>query len=236
MKVGIMQPYFFPYIGYFSLINSVDKFILLEDVQFIKRGWIERNRILSQNSEWNYIKVPLKKHSQNTLICDIKIKNDDNWKEKILSQLVHYKKNAKYYFKTIELVKECLSIQTDSITELNKHILVEICNYLDIKTDIIIFDSKNTPIIKPNSPDEWALNICLSLGNIHTYMNPEGGKIFFDTQKYKSKNIDIKFIKQNLKSYDQSKAEFIEGLSIIDLLMFNSKEEVKNMLCDYTYV
>lgn len=236
MKVGIMQPYFFPYIGYFSLINSVDKFILLEDVQFIKRGWIERNRILSQNSEWNYIKVPLKKHSQNILICDIKIKNDDNWKEKILSQLVHYKKNAKYYFKTIELVKECLSIQTDSITELNKHILVKICNYLDIKTDIIIFDSKNTPIIKPNSPDEWALNICLSLGNIHTYMNPEGGKIFFDIQKYKSKNIDIKFIKQNLKSYDQSKVEFIEGLSIIDLLMFNSKEEIKNMLCDYTYV
>ena len=67
-------------------------------------------------------------------------------------------------------------------------------------------------------------------------MNPEGGKIFFDIQKYKSKNIDIKFIKQNLKSYDQSKVEFIEGLSIIDLLMFNSKEEIKNMLCDYTYV
>ena len=91
MKVAIMQPYFFPYLGYFGLINHTEKFILFDTVQFIRHGWIERNRILKPMEDWQYIAVPLKKHSQKTLIKDIEINNSIDWKNKIFAQLTHYK-------------------------------------------------------------------------------------------------------------------------------------------------
>src|SRR5665648_86327 len=91
MKVGIMQPYFFPYLGYFSLIKNTEQFILFDPVQFIKHGWIERNRILKPQGDWQYISVPLVKHSRDTIIKDIQISNTNDWKQTIFAQLVHYK-------------------------------------------------------------------------------------------------------------------------------------------------
>ncbi len=104
MKVGIMQPYFFSYLGYFSLIKHSDRFILLDTVQFIRHGWIERNRVLKQNEGWFYIQVPLFKSERGTLIKDIRINNNINWKNKILSQLQIYKKIAPNYFQVIKLL------------------------------------------------------------------------------------------------------------------------------------
>ena len=92
MKIGIMQPYFFPYLGYISLIKHTDEFLLFDPVQFIRHGWIERNRILKPGAGWQYISVPLKKHEQTALIQDVQIDNSQNWREKILAQLGHYKK------------------------------------------------------------------------------------------------------------------------------------------------
>ena len=98
MKLAIMQPYFSPYLGYFSLIKHTDNFILLDTVQFIRHGWIERNRILKPGWDtWQYIKVPLEKHSKNSIIKDIRIKTNQDWKRKLISQLVHYKKRAPFY-------------------------------------------------------------------------------------------------------------------------------------------
>lgn len=93
MKLGIMQPYFFPYLGYFSLIKHTDRFILFDTVQFIRHGWIERNRILKPNEGWQYIQVPLiKDKGRDTVIKDVKIRNTENWQQKIIAQLQHYKK------------------------------------------------------------------------------------------------------------------------------------------------
>ena len=105
MKVGIMQPYFFPYSGYFSLIKATETFILLDEVQFIRHGWIERNRILKPNEGWQYIHCPIEKHSRETRIRDIEIRNQENWKNKILAQLIHYKKKAPYYNEVISLLE-----------------------------------------------------------------------------------------------------------------------------------
>ena len=87
-----MQPYFFPYLGYFSLIKATNNWIVIDSVQFIRHGWIERNRIFNPQSDWQYIKVPLVKHSRNTLIKNIKIRKEENWKQKIFAQLMCYKK------------------------------------------------------------------------------------------------------------------------------------------------
>lgn len=234
--LAFMQPYFFPYLGYFMLIQQSSKFMLLEDVQFIYHGWIERNRILKPDgSDWQYINVPLKKHSQKTLIKDIEIDNTQNWKEKFFSQISHYKKKSKYYSEIILLLEKSLSIDTTSITILNKHILETICQYLSINTPIEIFSFAEASIDIPTQPDEWALNVCKEMG-YKKYINPPNGQNFFDRDKYKKNNIELYFLQPTLLEYNQGKSSFISGLSIIDLLMFNSVNEIQKQLSYFTYM
>lgn len=235
MKIGIMQPYFFPYIGYVSLIKNTDEFILFDVVQFIRHGWIERNRVLKQGEGWQYITVPLEKHEMKTLIKDIKIKNSENWRDKILAQLTHYKKKAPFYRQTIDVIKIGLDVDTDSITNLNYSILSAVCNYLQIPFNCHIFSEMKLDIDEVNAPDEWALNICKALGNIDEYWNPPGGIEFFDRTKYEKAGIKLVFQKPNLKFYSQRRGpeNFEVGLSIIDVMMFNSPETIREMLDDY---
>lgn len=233
MRVGIMQPYFLPYIGYLSLIKHTDKFILFDTVQFIRHGWIERNRILKQTGGWQYIKVPLEKKEMNTLIKDIKIKNSENWKRIILAQIQHYKKIAPYYYKTLGILNKVFEKEYTSIVELNRDLLKEICKYLDIETPIEIFSEMNLEIKKVDAPDEWALNICKAISEVTEYWNPPGGIEFFSREKYENENIKLFFQKINLKKYNQRKENFESGLSILDVMMFNSKEEINKMLDDY---
>jgi hypothetical protein len=236
MKVGIMQPYFCPYIGYISLIKHTDKFVLFDTVQFIRHGWIERNRVLKQSGGSLYIKIPLVKHTRDTLIKDIKIRTTEEWKSKILSQLSFYKKKAKYYNETISVIKSVFNNEYDSIVKLNKDFLIAICDYLNIDYDIEIFSEMCLEIDEVNAPDEWALNICKSMGNVTEYWNPTGGISFFDRTKYELNNIDLKFQKVVLPEYDQRVDTFESGLSIIDVMMFNSPKEINNMLDNYSFL
>lgn len=233
MKVAIMQPYFFPHLGYFSLIKQTDEFILFDTVQFIRHGWIERNRVLKQQGDWQYIKVPLKKHSSGTIIKDIEIKNDQVWKEKILQQLIHYKRKAPFYEETIETLRSALDIETDSIVKLNENVIKVICNYIGFKVNMRVFSEMALPIKEVNAPDEWALNICKSLGDIDEYWNPEGGLEFFDKTKYLNAGINIKFLKMNVIEYSQKQQSFESGLSIIDVMMFNEANKINAILDDY---
>lgn len=235
MRLGIMQPYFFPYLGYISLIKHSDKFILFDTPQFIRHGWIERNRILKPGGGWQYISVPLVKHSQKTPINKIEINNSIDWKEKILSQMVHYKK-APYYEVVMNLLQEVFEREYTDIVSLNKEALEQVCAYLRIKTDIRVFSEMNLRIDEVNAPDEWALNICKSIEGADEYWNPPGGKEFFDTSKYEQAGIEIKFQKMNLREYKQGKNAFEEGMSIIDVMMYNSLEEISRMLDDYELI
>lgn len=233
MRLAIMQPYFFPYIGYFSLIKHVDEFILFDTVQFIRHGWIERNRILNPNGSWQYIRVPLIKHSRDTKIEKIQIDNEQTWKQKIISQLQHYKNIAPNYFIVKSIIESTLKNDYSSIVELNFMSLKTICDYLGINTPILIFSRMKLEIEPVNSPDEWALNICKKIDGVDEYWNPYGGMTFFDRAKYQSNRIDLKFHKMNLVEYDQNNSIFEPGLSIIDVIMFNPVEKVKQMLNDY---
>ena len=161
MTLGIMQPYFMPYIGYISLIKHTDRFILFDTVQFIRHGWIERNRMLKQNEGWQYIQVPLiKQDGRDTLIKDIKINNKEDWKRKILAQIQHYKKVAPYYRRVVALLEDIFSNDFEDITTLNKVSLECICKYLGFERNLEIFSQMHLNIDAANAPDEWALNIC----------------------------------------------------------------------------
>ena len=236
MKLAIMQPYFLPYLGYFSLIKHTDEFILFDTVQFIRHGWIERNRILKPSNGWQYIMVPLKKHSRETIIKDIEINNDQQWKEKILAQLQHYKKQAPYFSNVIYILNEIFSKEYATIVDLNLASLKTVCNYLGINTPIQVFSLMNIDIEPANAPDEWALNICKALGNVDEYWNPPGGQSFFNKKKYENADINLKFHSAILTDYDQKRNVFEPGLSIIDVMMFNSVDEINKMLDNYELI
>ncbi len=233
MKVALMQPYFFPYIGYWSLIKHTDKFILFDNVQYIRRGWIDRNRILKPNDGVQYVKVPLIKHSQSIKINEIKINYMEDWKVKILRQLEHYKKKAPYYKETMSVIESALSIDTESIVKLNENIIVQVCKYLNVNVNLSTFSQMSLEIDDVKSSDEWALNICKAMGNVDEYWNPEGGISFYEKSKYTKAGINIKFLKVNLDKYEQGRDSFEPGLSIIDVMMFNSVEDINIMLDNF---
>ncbi len=237
MRLGIMQPYFFPYIGYFSLIKNVDLFILFDPVPFIYHGWIERNRILKQTGGWQYISVPLEKYHRDTIISDIRIRDDHDWRKKIIAQLQHYKKKAPYFWNVIKVVEEGISNDSNSITEMNRSCLNAVCKYLGINTPIRVFSEMNLHIGEVKEPDEWALRICEAM-NATDYWNPPGGLAFFDREKYKAAGINISFLNTRIHEYEQwggkvSLKTFEPSLSIIDVMMNNSVERITDMMEDY---
>lgn len=236
MKLAIMQPYFFPYLGYISLIKHTDEFILFDPVQFIRHGWIERNRILKQNEGWLYIQVPLLKYERDTLIKEILIDNSQNWKLKILSQIQPYKKNARYFFNVKKILDELFSTDFMDIVSLNKQSLKLICKYLGFEKELPVFSQMKLEIEQPKAPDEWALNICKVISDVTEYWNPPSGQSFFDKTKYDKVYIDLKFQKINQTEYNQKRANFEPNLSILDVMMFNSVEEINNMLDNYTFI
>jgi hypothetical protein len=237
MKFGIMQPYFFPYLGYICLIKHTDQFILFDTVQFIRHGWIERNRVLKQNAGWQYIQVPLvKKDGRSTLIQDIEINNGIDWQNKILAQLQHYKKKAPYYFKVISLLNAVFSQQYDDIVTFNKMSLEKTLQYLGIEKELKVFSKMNLQIEQVDEPDEWALHICKAIDGVDEYWNPPGGQGFFDRSKYEKNGIKLKFQTIQLTQYNQKRDAFESGLSILDVMMFNSVEDINTMLDQYELV
>lgn len=235
MKLGMMQPYFFPYLGYFSLIQYSDYFVLSDNVQYINKGWINRNRILKQNQDFMYINIPLIKHPFNTTISNIEIDNSVNWQSLMLKNLQHYKKKAPYYSQTMDVIKNTLDTNTKSITKLNEAGLINVCNYVEIDFKHGIYSELNLRTQSVSSPDEWALMTAIELG-FDEYVNPPGGINIYNKNKYEENNIKLTFLKNNLPFYIQrrGKENFVNGLSIIDVMMFNPKEKIKEMINDYT--
>lgn len=232
MKVAIMQPYFFPYIGYFQLMHAADIFVLFDDVKYIHRGWINRNRVLKPKESWQYIGVPLEKHSSKALIKDINIHPTIDWKSKIFSQLNHYRKIAPYYYKTIKFVEDTLnSFQGSSIVELNYHIMMSVTDYIGINTKFLISSECGFDYSDVNGPGDWALSISKQL-DAKQYINPIAGRELFDSSKYSDFGIELSFLSPNDIEYGQ-KRQFEPWLSIIDVLMFNHIEQISELITEY---
>lgn len=236
MKLAINQPYFFPYLGYFSLIKHTDQFILLDHVQFIQKGWIHRNRVLSNVGGFQYIRIPLQQHRQKDLITDIRIDDREDWRSGILQNLLYYKKHAPYYRETLETVEKALAVETDSITKLNQHSLQVVCQYLGIAADLPVFTELGITTPEAKAKDDTPLNICNAVGGVTEYWNLEGGAAFYDRSKFQEAGYQIYFQKMNLWEYPQIQGEFETALSIIDVMMFNEPEMIQGMLDDFSLI
>ena len=231
MKLAIMQPYFFPYIGYFQLINAVDKLVFYDDVNFIKGGWINRNRILI-NEKPKFITVPLVGASQNRKTKDTKIEKSQfvTWKFKTYKTLEQHYGKRPYYKEVLPVIKEVLENDEVYIGELAKNSIIQTLNYLEIGKNIV-WSSE----IYGNSElkrEERILNICTQ-ENTEYYYNLIGGISIYDKSEFKKKEVFLQFLNPNPRVYDQGKLNFLPSLSIIDVLMNNSKKEVIQRLSNF---
>ena len=227
-----MQPYIFPYIGYFQLINVVDKFVIYDDVNFINKGWINRNRTLNNGKE-SLFSIPLKEASQNKLINEIEVNWDNAWKSKFLKTLEQCYKKAPFYQEALSIIEQTLQVDNEPISKIIENNLKLICHYLAIQTEII---SSSTIYLNTHlKAQERILDICLQ-EKATQYINPIGGLELYDKDYFENKNIKLYFIKSKPIEYLQFKNEFVPWLSMIDVLMFNSKEKIKEFLNIYELV
>lgn len=232
MKIAIMQPYFFPYIGQFQLIHATDRFVLCDDVQYIRHGWINRNRVLKPNEGFYYVTVPLAKHSSSDLIRNIRVMDDDGWKQKILRQVEHYKKKAPFYSNVCCLLSNCLATAETSIAKLNGTCLKAVCAYIGIDFTVEISSEMGLDYSNVRSTDEWAIRICEQLG-ASEYLNPIGGITLYEKKKFREHELGLRFLQPTIRSYNQGRNGFEPSLSILDVMMFNSPDQIKAMLNDY---
>lgn len=229
MKVAIMQPYFFPYIGYWQLMNAVDKYIIYDDVNYINRGWINRNRILAGN-EVKYFNLPMLGASQNKLIKDIAVDNNKRLIEKNIRTLEFAYKKAPYYAQTAPLFQKIFWCGKDNLASYIMYSFEVICEYLGIETEMVLSSTLN----KDNAlkGQDKILQICKILG-ADEYFNAIGGQKLYSHEIFVREGIELRFLETLPIKYKQFSDVFQENLSIIDVMMFNSKEQIASMLNKY---
>lgn len=234
MKLGIMQPYFFPHIAYFQLINAVDQWVIFDTPQYIRHGWVNRNRILHPQAGPKYILLPLAKHSKNVAIGDVLLHPVIDWKPKIMAQLHDYYRNKAPNFKAVlEMVDSALDADESSLARLLMRCLTHTCEYIGLEFDPIIASELNINSENVLHAGQWALVISKSLSATE-YVNPVGGRELFNPAEFEDSNITLSFLESNAGEYDQGGNTFYGGLSILDVLMWNSKDETKTMLGEYS--
>lgn len=233
MRLAIMQPYFMPYIGYFQLINSVDKFVIYDNIQYTKKGWINRNRILA-NGKDQLITLPIKKDSDYLNVVERELSESwDKDKSKMLNVIKASYNKAPYFQETFELISKCLNNPEANLFRFIYDSIVLINNHLEIKTPIII--SSTIDADHTLKSQDKVLSLCKEQ-NADVYINSIGGVELYDKETFKQNNIKLNFIKSNPIQYKQFNNEFVSWLSIIDVLMFNSKEQIKEYLNNYTLI
>lgn len=226
MKLAIMQPYFFPYLGYFQLIEEVDKFIIYDDVNYINRGWVNRNYILVNNKS-SLINIPLSKASQNKNINEIQIVNDYKWKMKLLRTIEFSYKQAPFFSPIYDLIQTQINDVYANIAIFNTQTIKAICEYLGITTKIVYssVEYQNGNL----RGQERILDICKK-EYADNYINPIGGVNLYDKKIFQEQRIRLNFIQPSTIAYPQFSEIFVPSLSIIDVLMFCDSTHIKSSL------
>ncbi len=220
-KVACMQPYLFPYLGYFQLVNAVDSFIILDDVGYFKKGWLHRNQILVNNQPFLFT-IPLHKASQNRTIRQHEIQN--NWSDKFLLTVRQSYSKSPYFADSWEFVENLiLSTYEKNVADAGLHIIKQISERLDLGTNFMMSSEIDTG---DKIKQDRIIALC-KFKNALTYINPIGGKEIGMYHKKDFKPIELKFIERQDN----------EGMySIIHYLFTKSKDEIKNILNQYTLI
>lgn len=222
-SLAVMQPYFFPYIGYFQLLEAVDTFVFYDDVDFIKNGWINRNKILI-NGKAKYITIPCRNISSNRSIKSVNHALDQRLKKKLFKKIKFSYSSAPNFEKVFLLINRVLSHETDSIAELAIQSVIMTSEYLGI--DCKFFKSSEKYNNSHLNAADRLIDICKK-EEAKDYVNLIGGKELYDRKFFIEKGINLLFLEPNTDTYQQFNNEFVPWLSIIDVMMFNPPEKIK---------
>lgn len=223
------QPYFVPYIGYWQLINAVDVFIISDDYNYIERGWINRNRIL-ENGKAKYFNIEIEHASSTKKINELYLSDSFKKEEKLMRLRSAYRK-APYFDAGFALMEKIFSCEDKNLAVFLEHSIRCICDYLDIRTKFV--RSSEIPNNSSYKKEFRIYDQCRFVG-ADIYINAIGGQKLYSYEQFKEQGIKLGFIQTGDIHYKQLWYDFEPGLSIIDVIMFNSKEEIQQMLKQYT--
>ncbi|OXS28835.1 MAG: hypothetical protein BCS36_08790 [Desulfovibrio sp. MES5] len=230
MRLALMQPYFFPYIGYFQLIANTDLWVVFDTAQFSLQSWMYRNRILHPSHGWQYISLDLNKASPNKCILETELLDRKKSEEKLLGQLGHYRKRSPWFNKVKELVQESFATTPDnSLSRLNVITLASVCAYLNIPFNYRFLSELALEIPPVAYPGQWPLEVSTQL-QAKCYINAPGGKALFHPDDFAARNIDLKFLPMPEFVYECHPYSYQPHLSILDVLMWNSPECIREYL------
>jgi hypothetical protein len=232
-----MQPYFLPYLGYFDLLYNVDLFVVYDNVQFIKQGWITRNRILHPSkSGWQYITIPVNRSSfhssYRTPILDVEVTDTKPWRQHILGQLAHYQQNAPYAAETIGFAQDCLAANDRAISRLDVNLLAQCAKLIGIDFHFRFCSELGLELDMTLDPEDRLLELCEFLGATE-YVNLPGGRDLYHPENFRRRNILLSFRNLPTFIYETGEYSFEANLSIIDLLMWNKPAVIKQYLDQY---
>lgn len=231
MKLAIMQPYFMPYIGYWQLMNAVDKYVVYDNIEYTKKGWFNRNRILLNGKDYMFT-VPIKKDSDYLDVCERHVSNDFN-RNKFVNIFKEAYKKAPYFETVFPIMEDIIRYENDNLFSYIYYSINKVKESIGIETDIVISSSIN--INHELKGKDKVIAICKELG-ASEYYNAIGGQNLYDKDEFYNNGIELKFIKPELSPYKQFKNDFVAGLSIIDVMMFNSISEIELLLNNYMLI
>lgn len=226
MRIAIMQPYLLPYLGYFQLLHRVDTFVLLDDVAFINRGWINRNRLLVNGEEYLFT-VPLAGSSQNKLIQDLRLHPDDRARRKLLATIRQAYRAAPEFAQVLPLAEAVLLSQEPDLTTLVLNSLTLINDYLGRPVPLV----RSSALAGRGAATGQAriIAICQNLG-ASEYVNLVGGAALYSAADFAAQGLTLKFLQPVLPPYRQGSGAFVPGLSILDVLMHNSPARTRELV------
>lgn len=226
-----MQPYFFPYIGYFQLMNTVDEFVIYDNIEYTKKGWINRNRILVDGKD-SYITIPLKKDSDYLDIRDRQLA--EIWlseRNTMLNRIAGAYKKAPYFNSAFPLIEKCILFEECNLFNFILNSLNLTKEYLEIQTPFLI--SSSILMDQELKAENKVIAICKAR-KADSYLNPIGGVRLYSKERFKEQCMDLHFLKTNDFIYKQFNNDFVPLLSIIDVMMFNLREEIKEYLNSFS--
>jgi len=226
MRLAIMQPYLFPYIGYFQLIHAVDQFVFLDNVNYIKKGWINRNRILLSGNA-HLFTLPIRQVSQNRLINEIQIVEEPKVKVKILSLFRNAYSGSSQFQSVYPLIEEIILFPESNLALFLENSVKRIVEFMGLEKKFL---ASSTYAIDPARKGKDRIVSLCRLLHADTYVNPSGGRALYDRDEFSASGINLEFLQPDGIRYAQTTEPFIPDLSIIDVLMFNSQQRLRQLL------
>lgn len=252
-----MQPYFFPYIGYFHGISASDKYILNDNFNYIRKGWVNRNKYLVSYADPTYMRAEVVNGKPSEKIKDVKLLVNSNWRDKILKSIYLNYKKASFFDEVYSLVEEVLTYKTEYLSDLNKKSIIKCCDYLGIKTEIVTdvkkFDELEMLLESIDNDSDLStlfpsvdcrgldrktirnIRFC-QIENASIYVNAIGGKDIYKKDSFIRNNIELFFVESSILPYQQLSGRFHPNLSIIDVMMNCGKDKTNALLKDFTLI